>query len=179
MSADLGALAGRAAALRRAFDRSFAEAPSAGPTLMEDLLAIRVAGDPYAVRLAEISGLFADKRVTQLPGPLPELLGIAGFRGMIAPVYDLRALLGHPGGGAPRWLVLAAAMPVALAFDALDGHLRVPREAIVANADPGVRSEVVSCEVVRPIVDIPSLLETLARRAREAAGPVHPSKKEQ
>ena len=57
-------LPGGADELRRAFDRSFAEAPGGAPEAdaLESLLAIRVGGDPYALRLSEIAGLFADCR---------------------------------------------------------------------------------------------------------------------
>ena len=30
-----------------------------------------------------------------MPGPLPALLGLASFRGVLAPVYDLGMMLGH------------------------------------------------------------------------------------
>ena len=40
-------------------------------------------------------------------------------------------LLGHSGTQAPRWLVIAAAAPVALAFDAFEGHLRASADAIL------------------------------------------------
>lgn len=174
-----GVLAERAAMLRRAFDRSFAEAPSARSTLVEDLLAIRIGSNAYAVRLAEITGLFADKQVTPVPSPVPELLGIVGFRGAVTPVYDLRALLGHRGSGVPRWIVVAAALPVGLAFDHFEGHLRVPRDAIAATAgEPGARGEVVRGDPTRPIVAIPALLDTLARPAREAAAGNRPAGKE-
>ena len=53
----------RADELRRAFDRSFAVAPIDEQTTAaaENLLAIRVGPHPYVLRLAEVSGLFADK----------------------------------------------------------------------------------------------------------------------
>jgi len=44
--------------------------------------------------MAEVSGLFADKKVTRLPSPVSELSGIAGLRGAVLPVYDLAMLLG-------------------------------------------------------------------------------------
>jgi hypothetical protein len=50
----------RAAALRHAFDRSFAEPLRLGTEVVEDLLAIRIGTTAYAVRLAEVAGLFAD-----------------------------------------------------------------------------------------------------------------------
>ena len=86
--------ADRVTELRDAFDRSFAQAPSTEAAAVENLLAIRVGAHPYALRMAEVSGLFADKKVTRLPSPVPEFSGIAGFRGVVLPVYDLAMLLG-------------------------------------------------------------------------------------
>lgn len=155
----------RAEELRQAFDRSFAEAVTEEAPL-EDFLAIGVGTDPYAIRLAEISALLADKPITRLPSPVPELLGIAGFRGAIVPVYDLRALLGYSVASPPRWVTIIAGTPVALAFDAFDGHLRLPRESRVpeGRVEPTrqhVREVLRAAGVVRPIVHLASVVETI------------------
>ena len=64
-------------------------------------------GAPFAFRLAEIAGVAVDRKLTSLPSPVPELLGLAGLRGRLVPVYSLTALLGGtPEGTAGRWLVL-------------------------------------------------------------------------
>ncbi|GGK24532.1 hypothetical protein GCM10010124_16310 [Pilimelia terevasa] len=125
-------LADRLAPLRASFDLSFMEPPRPAGDSGAHLLAIRSGGRPYALWVADTAGLFTDRPVTALPGPLPALLGVATFRGAVVPVYELAAVLGHPTGGVPRWLVLVAGTPaLALAFDALDGHLRLPPEAVV------------------------------------------------
>lgn len=162
----------KASELRQAFDRSFADPPRTRQTQFEDMLAIRVQANPYAVRLNEVSGLFAGKAITRLPNIVPEFLGIAGFRGAVIPVYDLRALLGYVGGDTPRWLVIVAATPVALAFDAFDGHLRLAREAIsreqrVEHAWQHVREVSQSDNLVRPIVDMASILEMVKKRTQK------------
>lgn len=167
-------LAERAAELRRAFDRSFAGAPRTDQAQLEDLLAIRVATDPYAFRLGEIAGLFSGKTVTRLLNIIPEFLGIAGFRGALVPVYDLRALLGYATGDTPRWLVIVAATPVALAFDGFDGHLRLSPEAIareerIEHPRQHVREVLLSDDLVRPIVDVVSVLEAIKKRAQKGA----------
>ncbi|WP_238013182.1 chemotaxis protein CheW [Dactylosporangium sp. AC04546] len=158
----------RLADLREAFDRSFAEPPRQEVAGHDDLLAIRAGGQRYALRLSQAAGLFPDRPVTRLPGPLPALLGVAGFRGSIVPVYDLAAVFGGPppasgpAAGA-RWLVLAAgAPPVALAFEALDGHLRVPRDRVVEEATGHgprgcLRGIVPLDDGARPIVDVPAV----------------------
>lgn len=151
-----GAASARALALRAAFDRSFAKAPPADPARLENLLSIRVTEDPYAIPLAGLAGLYADKAVTSMPGADPGFLGIAGFRGAMLPVYDLRVLLGYPGGGkAPRWLVVMNAHQAALAFDALDGYLRVPQAQIAALVPP------------RPLIDLNNIAASIEQRIRQ------------
>lgn len=159
----------RASELRLAFDRTFAQAPSLDTAAKEDLLAIRLGSSAYALRLAEVVGLFTGKKVTRVPSRAAGLLGIAGFRGTIMPVYDLETLLGYPPADSPRWLVITATAPVALAFAAFDGHLRVSREAIAPEQNTGqtrkyVRELVRTQDAVRAIVDLTSLLEMLTKQ---------------
>jgi chemotaxis signal transduction protein len=163
--------ASRAAKLRLAFDQAFAAPIHLEGKSREQLLAVRVAAQALAIRLSEISGLHVDKKITPVPGGHAALLGIAGFRGAILPVYDLRTMLGHPTGERPRWLVIAAAAPVALAFDTFDGQLRVPHDAIVPQAaGPEVRGYarkfVGSRKFVGPLLHLPSVLEAIDREAR-------------
>jgi chemotaxis signal transduction protein len=166
MNIPLAGVAGRAAELRQAFDRSFAEPVRLDTTLKDDLLAVRIATQAFAIRLSEISGLFADKKVTPVPGGHAALRGVAGFRGAIVPVYDLQILLGHAGAAAPRWLVIAAAAPVALAFAAFEGQLRVARDAILpqptrAEVRGFAREFVGTRNFVGPIMHLPWVLEAI------------------
>ena len=104
---DAASVVATAAALRRLFDESFA-APAASMTQrLEDLLAIRVGTDPYALRLSEIAGLHVGVRIVPVPSPAAQLLGIVGIRGMMSPVYDLAALLRYPSGKAARQVAFA------------------------------------------------------------------------
>src|SRR5258708_35401527 len=87
-----------AAGLRDTFDRSYTLRPaSAGIEQTENLLVIRMAGDPYALRVGEISGLTNTNQIVPLPGRIPELLGIAGIPGGLISVYSLPTLLGYAG----------------------------------------------------------------------------------
>ncbi len=171
----LSPLAGRSAALRAGFDRSFAEPAQFDMTPMEDLVAVRVGDDVFAIRLSEIAGLYVGKKVTRVPGGDPALLGIAGFRGMIQPVYGIATLLGRPAEASPRWLVIAAAAPIALAFDEFERHLRVasdtirPRDRSVKD-QPCVRDFVPVRQFVRPILHLQSILDEI-RAQRLAVAP--------
>lgn len=176
MSVDADRIATRADELRREFDRSFAVVRGAEKAPVEDLLAITLGDDPYLLRMAGISGLFADRRVTPLPGPVAELLGVAGFRGSVVPVYDLRLLLGYPGGGTPRWLVLLdGKVPVGLAFERFDGHLQLPRTAITAcsqvDAARHVHQVADTADGIRPVIHLPSLLDVITRRSQAGLPP--------
>jgi chemotaxis signal transduction protein len=156
--------------LGRAFDRTFAEARRFGAVVLDDLLAVRLGPDAYALRLSEIAGLFSNKKITRLPGRVPALIGIAGFRGAILPVYDLALLIGYPSTAAPQWLVTAASAPVAFAFDGFDGHLRLSRDAISAHGDASRPSQSHVRELARtpgqalPIVHIPSVLDAIKQQ---------------
>lgn len=158
----------RAAELRRAFDRSFVEVQHFQSVATEDFLSVNVGGDPYVLRLGEVAGLFADKKVTRLPSGVAELSGVAGFRGAIVPVYDLAALLRYPASQSARWMVIAAEAPVALAFDSFDGHCRFATDAVAARdgVDSGGHLDKIvrASDFVRPIVNIPSIVAAIRAR---------------
>jgi chemotaxis signal transduction protein len=174
----LDAVAARLAGLREEFDSSFAEPSRWHDADYDELLAIRAGGRPYALRLAQTAGLFPDRPVTPLPGPLPALLGLAGFGGSTVPVYDLAALLGHPVPEQPRWLVLVVGTPpLALAFHEPDGHVRVLSSAIVTEGDAGtgcVRGMVSLPGGIRPIVDVPAARAAVHRLTGHTDEERHP-----
>lgn len=159
-------LAGRAVALRDAFDRVFATPVRADVAVAADLIAIRVGGEPCAIRLAEIAGLFADRKITPVPCGHPALVGLGGFRGALLPAYSLRILLGVSGTQPERWLVIAAATSVAFTFEAFEAHLRASADAIVPRQTSGpmqgfARAFMRSGEVVRPVLDLNAVIATL------------------
>lgn len=161
----------RADELRTAFDGTFARPLAATSDDSEELLAIRISGEPYALRRAELAGLHADKVITWLPGDVPGLCGIAGFRGALVPVYDLAVRLGGKPAAAPRWLAIASAAPVALAFDVFEALVRVPRDAIAVHdgTDP-LRHVARAPNGLRPIVDVATVLDAIRAQARSHEG---------
>jgi chemotaxis signal transduction protein len=162
--------ANRASELRADFDSAFSCAPPDTATPTETLLAIRVAQAPYAIRLSQAIGLHVDKPITRLPGTPPEVLGIAGFRGSIATVFDLSVLLGSGPTEASRWIVLASNSPsVGFAFDRFEGHLQLSPRAIATAAYSEYRpsnsmNQTVadSYREVRPIVNLSNLIEVIS-----------------
>jgi purine-binding chemotaxis protein CheW len=169
----------RATRLREAFDRGFALPPAAEAGETGDFLLLRAAGAAYALRVADMAGIAAGRTVVPVPGRRPELLGVAGIRGALVCVYSLSRLLGLPGPlGHPTtseeaaWLALvflADADPVALAFQELEGFVRVPRAQIhdqpVERADPRIRGVVQAGPAPRPVVDLATILEAIQKSA--------------
>jgi chemotaxis signal transduction protein len=161
--------------LRQAFDRSFAAPVDAGTSATFDFLSIRVAGDPYALRLSELASLHVDRTVVRAPTLLAELRGMAAFRGVLAPVYDLGALLGYREQANARWLVLVQhPSPIALAFESFDAHLRVELDQIsvpASGASASSSGAVRSGARALPVLHLPSIIEGIARRIK-AHGPL-------
>jgi chemotaxis signal transduction protein len=171
-----------ASELAREFDRSFADPARAADEAVEELLALRVGGDAYAVRLRDVTGLVADRKIVPLPTPEPALLGIVGLRNGLAPVYSLAALLGYgPTAEAPRWLLLVGPGPqFALAFPEFDGHRRVARADVSSNQDAGAGGNAQVPELVRiddtrrGLIGIAALTEVIrARVANHARAQAH------
>src|SRR5512141_2494005 len=95
-----------AEALRAEFDAAFGRSAATAPDTVA-LLAIRIGVAPFAVRVLEAGGLVQVSAVVPVPSRRPEVLGVAGLRGDLLPVYGLaRMVLGMPDD-APRWLILA------------------------------------------------------------------------
>ncbi|HEY4954890.1 MAG TPA: chemotaxis protein CheW [Gemmatimonadaceae bacterium] len=161
----------KAAELRQAFDLSFALPPPQASEEVEDLLAIRVAGDPYAIRLRDIAGMVAGRKVVPVSAVTLDLLGLAGIRGGVVPVFGLASILGYgQAPGSPRWMILCGAEePIALAFSDFEGYLRLPKSSL--QADENLRAkrqyvdQVASTEAgVRAVISIPLVVATIRNR---------------
>ena len=163
-----------AAQLRQAFDGTFALPPSPASPEVEDLLTMRVAGDPYAIRLLDIAGIVTGRKVVCVPSVTPDLLGLAGIRGGIVPVFGLSSILGYaPDPGSPRWLILCGAQdPIALAFSDFEGHLRLPTSALHVDENYRAKREQVryvnqvasTPQGVRPVISIARIVATIRNR---------------
>ena len=164
------------ARLRGDFDRSFQAAPVQAPSL-EDFLLLRVGGAPFAVRMSEVGGIYADRAVTPLPGSPPYLTGVAGLRGSVLPVYDLGVLLGYPAPEAPhRWfLVVRRKEPLGVAFERFERHLRLENGRTAPTGDGGDRRhirEMLSVDEERiPLVSLAAVAEEADRRGARSLEP--------
>jgi chemotaxis signal transduction protein len=162
-----------AAVLRRAFDLSFSLLPNEHLEAFEELLIVRVKGDPYAIRLREIAGIVKDRTVVPVPTARGDVLGLVGIRGAFVPVFSLASLLGYAVDDVVvddvPWMVLCGVdEPIALAFSSFDGYRRVATAAIHTDENVGEGQEhpheVARLDGgVRPVIRISLIAATIRR----------------
>jgi len=157
--------------LRAEFDATFARAHAADAPAALDLLVISVADRNYALKLGEVSAVHADRKLVAAPSARPELLGLVGVRGVVAPVYDLAQLLGYAPERGARWLAqVRAPAPFAVAFARFEHQLRAPLSDLTP-AQAGTVSSTLSHESLRtaagplPVIDLHATFQHVTRRA--------------
>lgn len=117
------------AAQREAFDHAFTQAPTPARATGRSVLALRIGGERFALRLEQVSALQRRERIVALPGCAPWVLGIVAVRGRLAPAYSLARLLGCKETADERWLVLHGDNePLAFAFSGFDGLHTAPAD---------------------------------------------------
>ena len=158
-----------AAQLREQFDRSFAEPERTGGAASEPLLCIRIGGDPWAVRRADVRRLVAHGRIVPVPSTAPAMMGVLGLRGELIPVHSLRALLGYRAEPPSGWVIVArSAERLGLAFDFFEGQQIVPAEQLssAAGPRPHVRAVVAAGGAARSVLDLDSIVELVTHGVR-------------
>jgi len=154
--------------LRQAFDQAFSAQPNGGAQDLQDLLSVRIAGEPYAIRLAEIAGLSPNPRITPVPSTVSEFLGVTAIRGVVFPVYSLAEILGHGKNGSPaRWVsVFGTHEPLGLIFGSLEGHARISSSDLWTSKEAEVRRQHMP-QVARigalicPVISLASIAQTI------------------
>ena len=127
----------RAVGLRRAFDRSFAEALQSRTEGVEGIVACRVGGDRFAVRLRDIAGVIRTANLVPVPSKQRALLGLAGIRGALVPIFSLADLLGYASHEEVWWILLCEQPArVGLAVGEFEGCLQVPETAFRVTDSP-------------------------------------------
>lgn len=154
--------------LRQTFDAAFAAPPPPPAPASVDLIAIRSGADLYAFRLAAIAGLLARKRLMPAAGADPALLGIAGLRGKLVPVYSLARLLGAADADERWWVLVGADSPIAIAFAAFVSHERVKEDALAPSVGGPAHVEAVVRLASGPHALL--ALDPLARRIARGPG---------
>ena len=173
---DRTSLEDRLLGLRREFDQSFAIASGTQEDHFVQLLGITVAGHAYALPLAGVRGLLANRPVVPLPTSEPSFAGVIGHRSMVVPVFDLATLLGYPAPLERRWIALIGTsdLPIGIGFEHFDAQLRVLRNSGEAPppGDPGhdryISHAVLTGGRVRSVLNVPALLDALPRSSMPA-----------
>jgi chemotaxis signal transduction protein len=158
------ALSERAAELREAFDRSFALPLAPSPQTTQTFLVVGAGADCYAMAMDALMAIEKARKIVPIPLRTPGLLGLAGFRGQLAPVFSLAWLLGVAEAEPPRWLAFCKGETLlALALDRLETSVQVS-ERDVCSARPNGPSERSVRRILRldggaiSVVDVPSLI---------------------
>lgn len=121
----------RAAALRKAFDESFARADPPAPAPVERLLLVRCGDRRALLPSARLAGVVSCPRLVPLPGGPRQLSGLAGVGGAVVSVYDIGAVLGVEPDAPGRMLAIAACdRKIGIAFDEIAALVDVPAEAL-------------------------------------------------
>lgn len=148
--------------LRHTFDQGFQVPPPPPAEQAEELLCLEVGEARYAVRLGALQGVFEMDRLTFLPSSSPHLVGLAGLRGEVVPVFDLASLLGRPRASGARWLLASRGEPpLALAVAELAGRVRLSTRDLKEGGLPEGMT----------LLDLPALVEALRTGRSE---PPHP-----
>lgn len=161
----------RASELRRVFDRAFALPAASTFEELEDLLLVRIAGDPYTIRLRDITGILTKRTIIPVPARAPGLLGLVGIRGEIVPVFGLSSWLGYgEDADSAVWMIVCGTdEPIGFGFSEFEGHLRIPKSVIHTDDNShGPRQyihEMATIEAgVRPVIALSQLVATLRNR---------------
>jgi hypothetical protein len=161
-----------AARLREEFDHSFSEPAQGRATAFDDFLKLRIQGNPFAFRLAELSSIQTNLPLVSAPSDVPEFLGIAGLRGTLVPVYDLHLLLGRAAAREPRWLAITQGKdPVGLAFEDCEGHLRHEAGSGLLELESGESSTPEGLELPEGfylVIRVTSILGVIQQRVRRS-----------
>lgn len=166
------------ARMRLAFDRDFESVRASAVEETEPYVVVRVGGERVALRVAALSSIEVGARVMPVPLDLPVLMGLAGVRSVLVPVYRLATLIGVATSGETQQVIAVcrAPSPVGLALDGLVGQVEAPRSARQP-AGPAARKHVAELlqteDGFQPIVDVSSVileLERLASGRRAASG---------
>lgn len=176
ISGNQGLTTARVAALRDAFDQSFAEPIGQAEQTGELVLAVRAGSEQHVVRLSEITGVHECRTIVPLPGMKSACLGVVGLRGRLHAVFRLSTMLGAaPGKTAPKWLLMTPGRDApTLAVDSIEGCLPMKPEDLrpighANDMDGHLRALFVRDGEVRGLLHVPSLIEMALGTRRQTS----------
>ncbi|OWQ93785.1 hypothetical protein CDN99_04910 [Roseateles aquatilis] len=146
------------------FDRAFADPQRhRDDDAAVDVLGIRIAGDPFALNLADLAGLMPAMTAAPYPATAPGLLGLIGHQGQVLPLYDLQALMGRGPAPTTRWWVVARAAPLALAVEDFEGQWRLAQGDRLQQSDATGTGWAVRCGgALRPLIELDDVIAGVA-----------------
>ena len=158
---------GRSLELRREFDSAFAAPRAVRSSDVEKLVVLQVGSLWVACRVLEVTRFESLRRVVPLSNGAPGLIGIAGLRGKVVPVFGLAAILGIGGAEGTPWVAICGeADPIGLAFDRLDRFVTVRRSDVSAVGDGNRLSSHTNGllrigSVAHDVLDLPAVLSAI------------------
>lgn len=159
------------AELRQSFDQLFAAPDQTRAGDIDDFLSIRVGARPFALRVCELARIEVGRKLVQLPGGDPWLLGLTNCQGKLVPVHSLELALGFertPGNKA--WLIICGREePLGLAFDGLDEYLRIPQSQVFStgaaeSSRKNAQQAIHGGGELRPVIHLPSIVAAVRKR---------------
>jgi chemotaxis signal transduction protein len=162
----------RLADLRAAFDRSFTTPARTEDGETEAVLSIAAGTGHFALRIAELAHVEPRRKIVPLPNGPRGLIGVAGIRGRVVPVYGLADLLDCRDGREDQWVALAGRDEelIAFSFTALEGHARIARSELDRTMGDGcsANARLIRIEgAPRVLLALANLTTAMKRRARE------------
>ncbi len=174
MNGSWASVVSKVEALRHGFDEGFSSPVRPVEAKPEQFLAIRSAGEPLALAVADLSRLEPRREIVPLPAENGDLLGLAGIQGRLVPIYCLASLLGLGGDSIGwRWIAVCGFDdPFGLAFESLDACFSVPPTGILERSGDNLvrglgKQAVRFAEGVRNVVPVRAL-ETALRNSVSA-----------
>lgn len=163
--------------LKRSFDQAFALPLSNQVTEYEKLILIQVAGNAFALLLNEIVSIEVDRKIVPLPAQGPPLLGLSGIQNKLIPIFDLNVLLGYSreDRSTKRWIaVCGKPEPIGLAFDLLEGQIRIPTGewlAAKASTDHGHSVKFTQGALQKDsktfyVLDLPAIIQNVSKKEK-------------
>ncbi len=160
------------------FDSGFAHAFAGTRRETLNYLACRVGTESLAISLSDLSGLQRRAKIVPLRSTVSGLLGVAGLRSRLMPVYRTSVLLGIPVAGQPeKWIaVCGSEQPIGLALDEFEGYLQADPSARSPRAERDgacahLRELLVCAGQTRPIIQISTLLQMIRDRSGDRLHP--------